>query len=126
MKFQIKLLKNKSYLTKISKTELDENEVSINYLIALSILESNKNSSDQLVMKEINAGLIDGLVSDQSRHRTSTDASIYIGGVLADNSHHISVMAPMDGVGLSDEEEKEEEKKCCAKWSKLLCPCKSS
>ena len=129
MKFQIKLLKNKSYLGKISKTELDENEVSINYLIALSILESSKtNSSDQLIMKEINAGLIDGLVSDQSRHRTSTDASIYIGGVLADNSHHISVMAPADGVGLTSDEEdgKEDEQKCCAKFSKILCPSKSS
>jgi len=134
MKFQIKLLKNKSYLTKISAAELEENEISINYLIALSILESNKNKtlSDQLVMKEINAGLIDGLISDQSRHRTSTDASMYVGGVLAENSHHISVMAPLGGQGLSDDDkdnqdnENEDEQKFCGKWSRILCPCKSS
>jgi hypothetical protein len=128
MKFEIKLLKNKSYLTKITKSELDENEVSINYLIALSILESNrkKSSSDLIVMKEINSGLVDGLIADQSRRRTSTDASVFIGGVLAENSHHISVMAPMDGtVGLSEDEE-EEETKCCAKWSRILCPCKTT
>ena len=129
MKFQIKLLKNKSYLTKITKSELEENEVSINYLIALSILESNKKKSyaDLLVMKEINAGLVDGLIADQTRHRTSTDASVFIGGVLADNSHYISVMAPMDGgVGLSEDEHDEDETKCCAKMSKILCPCKST
>ena len=135
MKFQIKLLKNKSYLTKISKSELEENEVSINYLIALSILESsNKNSiaADRLVMKEINAGLIEGLINDQTRHRTSTDASIYMGGVLADNSHHISVMAPIGGVGLSDDDQggtdgdDQSDQKCCAKIRKILCPCKSS
>jgi len=126
MKFYIKTLKDKSFITRLGKIELEENETSINYLIALSILESNsrKNKADKLVMQEIQAGLIDGLITDSTRPRAYTEsgASI-IGGVVAEHSHYLSAMVP----AAADESEPESRSgaSCCRRFWNRICKCKN-
>jgi hypothetical protein len=127
MKFSIKTLKNKSYLHKLSRNEIDEHENSINYLIALSILELNskKTYADKLLMKEIHSGLIDGLVADQGRPRAYTDTGASItGGVVAEHSHYLSAMAPGT---MSDESSEETTSSggCCSRFRRRIC-CRNS
>ena len=99
LQFKIKLILNKSYLTKISTQDLNANETSINYLIALSILENEKSATNKSLMKQITMGLIDGLVCDQHRY---TDP----------NANHISMIA--DG-GISDDDDPEMTQPNCCK-----------
>ena len=109
MKFKIKLIRDKSFITKIPKSELDEHETSINYLIALSILENQRNDNDKALMKHITMGLVDGLIADQ-HHMSSSGRST-----------RLSVLAPG---GISDDDggngELPETENCATKcWHKL-------
>ena len=90
MKFKEKLIKDASYLLRIPKEEMDENERSINYLIALSILESRKTIMNANVMRQLTHNLVEGLITGEDLKNPP---------VL---HHRMSVIAPG---GVSDDDE---------------------
>ena len=109
MKFKTKLITNKSFVVKIPKEDMQEHENSINYLIALSILESQRTHNDKALMQHITAELIDNLVASEQR--------------VANQSYRLSMIAPG---GISDddggnEEDFGQEKSCKICLRKLCC-----
>jgi Ca2+-binding EF-hand superfamily protein len=118
MHFKIKKIKNRSFLAKIPTQDLESNQTSINYLIALSILENNRsNNNDKLLMRELTNGLIDGIVTDQSRNHSFIEEHRADGLVMDNASPHFSIVNP-------GEETAEEQKACCSWWKtvyKKLC-----
>ena len=111
MKFKNKLIKDSSYLLRIPKQEIDDNEKSINYLIALSILESHRDQSNKSIVGQITANLIDGLITGEDIKSRPT------------LNHRLSVIAP-GGISDDDEggdglEEDEESKNCLKRcWAR--------
>jgi hypothetical protein len=90
MKFKTKLIKDGSYLMRITKQDLEENEKSINYLIALSILESHRNENDRSLVRQFTHNLIEGLITGEDlKHRPQVQ-------------HRMSVIAPG---GISDDDD---------------------
>ena len=113
MKFKTKLIKDSSYLVRIPRDEMEEHEKSINYLIALSILESHKNESNKALMRQLTTNLIEGLITGEdliSKPKLN---------------HRISMIAPG---GISDDDDRgdgaesgeEGTKNCCSRcWTKI-------
>ena len=86
MKFKEKLIKEKSFVAKIPRDEMNEHESSINYLIALSILESNRAHTDKAAMHHITVQLIDSLIAgEQQRPVVHKRLSIIAPGGLSDD-----------------------------------------
>ncbi len=107
MKFKTKLIRDSSFLLHISKEEVEQHEKSINYLIALSILESHRSESDKTIMRQLTTQLIEGLITGedlkakpQLNHRVSMIAP---GGISDDDDR---------GDGVDDEESKQN---CCSR-----------
>jgi Ca2+-binding EF-hand superfamily protein len=110
MKFKVKLIINKSFIVKIPKEELQQHENSINYLIALSILENQRSHNDKALMQHITAELIDNLVAGEQR--------------LGIQSHHLSMIAPggiSDDDGGDGEDDMPARNWCKKCWRKLCC-----
>lgn len=111
LKFKIKLIKDKIYIAKIPKDEMEGHETSINYLIALSILENQRNDTDKALMKQITDGLLEGLIHGEQN----------LTGSRAANSNRLSIIAPG---GISDDdggdgEEDDKPNKCIICWRKM-------
>jgi Ca2+-binding EF-hand superfamily protein len=113
MKFKVKLIINKSFLLKIPREEMKEHENSINYLIALSILESQRSNNDNALMQHITAELIDNLVAgEQQIHSKSQRLSMMAPGGISDD----------DG---GDGEDEDSSKHWCRICLRKMC-CKNS
>ena len=91
LKFKIKLIKDKTFIAKIPKDEMEGHETSINYLIALSILENQRNDTDKALMKQITDRLLEGLIHGEQN----------LTGSRAANSNRLSIIAPG---GISDDD----------------------
>jgi Ca2+-binding EF-hand superfamily protein len=115
MKFKNKLLRDSSFLVRIPKQEIEEHEKSINYLIALSILESQRNSSNKSIVRQFTKNLIEGLITGEDLKNPPT------------LNHRMSVIAPG---GISDDDDGgnglEDEQKNCLQRCWARCTRKSS
>jgi Ca2+-binding EF-hand superfamily protein len=114
LKFKTKLIKDKSYISKIPKDDMKEHEASINYLIALSILETQRNSTDKLLMRQITEGLLDGLITGENNLAVATSSR--------GRSHRLSVIAPggiSDDDGGQGEEYEDQPNACRSCWNKV-------
>ena len=112
MKFKNKLIKDASYLLRIPKQEMEEHEKSINYLIALSILESHRGNTNNSIVRQFTTNLIEGLITGEDLKNPPT------------MHHRMSVIAPGGisddddgGNGLADDDQS---KNCCRRcWARL-------
>jgi hypothetical protein len=113
MKFKEKIIKDSSYLVRIPREEIEEHERSINYLIALSILESHRTESNKSLVRQFTHNLIEGLITGEDLKNPPPKLN-----------HRLSVIAPG---GVSDDDDgglgadNDQDKNCCRRcWHRVI------